>query len=49
MTVVLRFYSNLPEGVMFAILLFNGVTPLIDRYVKPRPYGARAAKVAEET
>ena len=47
-TVVLRFYSNLPEGVMFAILLMNGVTPLIDRYVKPRPYGTKLGKAAEE-
>lgn len=47
-TVVLRFYSNLPEGVMFAILLMNGVTPLIDRYVRPRPYGARLRKAVEE-
>ena len=38
-TVLLRFYSNLPEGVMFAILFMNGMTPLIDRYMKPRPYG----------
>ncbi|MBU4194977.1 MAG: RnfABCDGE type electron transport complex subunit D [Actinomycetia bacterium] len=38
-TVVLRFYSNLPEGVMFAILVMNGFTPLIDRYITPRPYG----------
>jgi len=38
-TVVLRFYSNLPDGVMFAILFMNGLTPLIDRYLKPRPYG----------
>jgi electron transport complex protein RnfD len=38
-TVVLRFYSNLPEGVMFAILVMNGFTPLIDRYLRPRPFG----------
>ncbi len=38
-TTVLRFYSNLPEGVMFAILLMNGFTPLIDRYVRPRAFG----------
>ena len=43
MTVLLRFYSNLPEGVMFAILFMNGMTPLIDRYIKPRPYGHRKA------
>lgn len=47
-TVVLRFYSNLPEGVMFAILFMNGMTPLIDRYVKPRPYGTKLGKAAEE-
>lgn len=38
-TVLLRFYSNLPEGVMFSILLMNGLTPLIDRYMKPRRFG----------
>jgi electron transport complex protein RnfD len=38
-TTILRFYSNLPEGVMFAILLMNGFTPLIDRYVRPRVFG----------
>lgn len=38
-TVVLRFYSNLPEGVMFAILVMNGFTPLIDRYLRPRAFG----------
>lgn len=43
MTVLLRFYSNLPEGVMFAILFMNGMTPLIDRYIKPRPFGYRKA------
>lgn len=38
-TTLLRFYSSLPEGVMFAILMMNGVTPVIDRWVKPRAYG----------
>ncbi len=40
-TVVIRFYSNLPEGVMFAILFMNGFSPLIDRYLVPRTYGHR--------
>lgn len=45
-TVVLRFYSNLPEGVMFSILLMNGFTPLIDRYMKHTAFGhgRRAAR-----
>lgn len=38
-TTLLRFYSNLPEGVMFSILLMNGFTPLIDRYVRPKAFG----------
>lgn len=38
-TTVLRFYSSLPEGVMFAILIMNGITPVIDRWIKPRAYG----------
>jgi H+/Na+-translocating ferredoxin:NAD+ oxidoreductase subunit D len=45
-TTVLRFYSNLPEGVMFSILLMNGFTPLIDRYIRPVPYGIRAMRRA---
>jgi electron transport complex protein RnfD len=47
MTTILRFYSNLPEGVMFAILFMNGLTPLIDRYVRPVPYGVRALRRME--
>ncbi|MHB8779873.1 MAG: RnfABCDGE type electron transport complex subunit D [Candidatus Geothermincolia bacterium] len=43
-TLVLRFYSNLPEGVMFAILFMNTFTPFIDRYLRPRPYGHAKAK-----
>ncbi len=39
LTVVIRRFGGLPEGVAFSILLMNAVTPLIDRYVKVRPYG----------
>ena len=39
--VVIRQFSGLPEGVMFAILLMNGLTPLIDRVTQPRTYGTR--------
>jgi Na+-translocating ferredoxin:NAD+ oxidoreductase RnfD subunit len=27
------------EGICFSILFMNAVTPLIDRYLKTRPYG----------
>ena len=47
-TFVLRYYSNMPEGVMFAILLMNGFTPLIDRYIQPRPVGYKARVQEEE-
>jgi electron transport complex protein RnfD len=30
----------MPEGVMYAILLGNAVTPHIDRWLQPVPYGA---------
>ncbi|MGQ9474548.1 MAG: RnfABCDGE type electron transport complex subunit D [Actinomycetota bacterium] len=44
-TWLLRFWSNNPEGVMFAILFMNGLVPIIDRYVLPRTYGkVRRAK-----
>ena len=38
-TMLVRAFGGMPEGVTYAILLMNAVTPLIDRYVKPRPYG----------
>lgn len=38
-TVILRFYSSLPEGVMFAILFMNSLAPLLDKYTQPRAFG----------
>jgi Na+-translocating ferredoxin:NAD+ oxidoreductase subunit D len=38
-TWLLRFWSNNPEGVMFAILFMNALVPLIDRYILPYRYG----------
>jgi electron transport complex protein RnfD len=45
-TVVIRLFGAYPEGVSFAILLMNAATPLIDRYVKPRVFGAEGRKAA---
>jgi electron transport complex protein RnfD len=39
LTVIIRLYSGLPEGVMYSILLMNSLVPLIDRYTKPKPFG----------
>ena len=38
---LLRLFSGYPEGVMFAVLLMNAVTPLINRWTIPRPLGAQ--------
>ncbi len=39
-TLVIRVYASLPEGVMYSILLANAVTPLIDNWTQPRVFGA---------
>lgn len=38
-TWVIRTYGGYPEGVAFAVLLMNALTPAIDRLIKPRIYG----------
>ncbi len=43
LTVVIRYYSGLPEGVMYAILIGNAATPLIERITQPTPFGKGAA------
>jgi len=39
LVVVIRFWGGMPEGVMYAILLANAVSPHIDRLVKPKVFG----------
>ncbi len=39
LVVVIRRWGTMPEGVCYSILLMNAITPLIDRHVRPRPYG----------
>jgi electron transport complex protein RnfD len=34
----------MPEGVAFSILIMNAFTPLIDKYVKPKPFGYQRKK-----
>ena len=40
-TVVIRLFGGLTEGVMYAILLGNAATPLIDQFTQPRVFGER--------
>ena len=43
-TILIRFYGAYPEGMSFAILLMNGFTPLINRYIKPVKFGEKGVK-----
>ena len=42
-TCIIRLWAGYPEGVSFAILIMNGLVPLIDRYLAPARFGARQA------
>jgi electron transport complex protein RnfD len=42
--VVIRVWGGLPEGVMYAILLMNGLVPFIDKVTQPSPFGPRVTK-----
>ncbi|MBE0434255.1 MAG: RnfABCDGE type electron transport complex subunit D [Methylomicrobium sp.] len=39
LVVVIRIWGGLPEGVMYAILLGNALSPHIDRLIRPKVYG----------
>jgi RnfABCDGE-type electron transport complex D subunit len=39
LTWVIRTWGGYPEGMAFAVLLMNALTPVIDRFVKPRILG----------
>ncbi len=41
LTVVIRTWGGLPEGVMYSILLMNALVPFINRSTQPRVFGAR--------
>ncbi|MFR9649673.1 MAG: RnfABCDGE type electron transport complex subunit D [Rikenellaceae bacterium] len=38
-TMVIRLWGAYPEGISFAILIMNAVTPLINKYIKPTRFG----------
>lgn len=43
LVVVIRSWGGMPEGVMYAILLGNAVSPHIDNFFRPTVYGTRGA------
>lgn len=44
LVVVIRIWGGLPEGVMYAILLGNALSPHIDGLIRPRVYGTSKKK-----
>lgn len=38
-TAVIRLYGNMAEGVSFSILLMNIITPHLDKFTMPKPFG----------
>ena len=43
-TFLIRMYGNYPEGVSFAILFMNILSPYIEKWTKPRAFGKRGNK-----
>jgi electron transport complex protein RnfD len=44
LVILIRVWGGMPEGVMYAILIGNAVSPHIDRAIQPRVYGSRRRK-----
>lgn len=44
LTGVIRIFGGYPEGATYAILIMNIITPLLDKYIKPKKFG-KAVKV----
>ena len=38
LTIIIRNWGSYPEGVSFAILLMNSITPLLNRWCKPKRF-----------
>lgn len=41
LTSVIRMFGSYPEGMSFAILIMNAMTPLINSYIKPKHFGGK--------
>lgn len=44
-TLLIRRFGAMPEGVCFSILIMNAITPLIDKYVRIKPFGYKKEPV----
>ena len=47
LTVIIRKFGSMNEGVSYAILLMNIVTPLLDR-IRPRPFGTPRVRLSDK-
>lgn len=45
LVVTIRTWGGLPEGVMYAILLMNALTPFINQLTQPRVFGTDRARI----
>ena len=41
---IIRFWGSYPEGMSFAILIMNAVTPLLNMYIRPKRFGEQPKK-----
>lgn len=44
LTVLIRLFGSLPEGVSFSIIIMNILVPHIERLTRPRPFGEEGKK-----
>lgn len=44
LTMLIRVYGSLPEGVSYSIMLMNIMVPLIERATQPKPFGKEPEK-----
>ena len=48
LTVLIRYFGGYPEGVSFAILIMNILTPQIDKITMNRPFGVKRRAVKND-
>ena len=41
---IIRLWGGLNEGVMYAILLMNGMVPFLNRWTQPKVFGTATEK-----
>ncbi len=49
LTIVIRCFASWPEGASFAIIIMNIITPLINRYIYPKPFGFEKVAKAKKS